>query len=404
MSIGDAIMGLMYGNPMQQAVQPQPGPQGGPPAAGGPGAGGGGPAAAGGAPGGPQAQPQPQAYQSPPDLAQMYLRLYQQDRSANEFDRGLALMAGGFRGPPGGAQTIMNSVGPPQDPGALMQNILQLRMQQGMMNSMQGGGLATMSQQSGIPLNVLQMGMYTDPKGTMDKVNDAIKIKQGVPAQLATQESQAKDVEAFKNSGIEDFTAANTKLSENEARVNQLLNDMPSTMQALAKPDVLTTSKGANLIPSGTPLIGTCPEAKQQAIAIDKLEAELTGEGLSTTKNVRNQREFGTLGEALTAGLNVNNGQQWVQQALQDIQKKFAAAHAQVYAVAGKQIPAQYAGQADPRYTSRTLDGAANPYYTGASYENDFSGMKDADIDAAVSALPKGANFIGPDGQPHTKR
>ena len=126
MSIGDAIMGLMFGNPMQQAVQP-PGPQGGPPAAGGPGAGGGGPGAAGGAPGAPQAQPQPQAYQSPPDLSQMYVKLVQQSRAADSFDRGLALMAGGFKGPPGGAQTIMNSVGPPLDAGATMNNIMQLQ-------------------------------------------------------------------------------------------------------------------------------------------------------------------------------------------------------------------------------------------------------------------------------------
>lgn len=126
MSIGDAIMGLMYGNPMQQAVQP-PGPQGGPPAAGGPGAGGGGPAAAGGAPGAPQAQPQPRAYQSPADLSQMYVKLVQQSRAADSFDRGLALMAGGFKGPPGGAQTIMNSVGPPLDAGATMSNIMQLQ-------------------------------------------------------------------------------------------------------------------------------------------------------------------------------------------------------------------------------------------------------------------------------------
>ena len=108
----------------------QPGAQGSPPAAGGaPGAAGaGGP---GNAPqGGPgaqgQAQPQPQAYQSPPDLSSMYVKLVQESRAADSFDRGLALMAGGFKGPPGGAQTIMNSVGPPLDAGATMNNIMQL--------------------------------------------------------------------------------------------------------------------------------------------------------------------------------------------------------------------------------------------------------------------------------------
>jgi hypothetical protein len=143
-----------------------------------------------------------------------------------------------------------------------------------------------------------------------------------------------------------------------------LLKNPSATMQALQYPDILTTSKAAAWLP-----FGPSEAAKQQAIAIQKLEAELTGESLSSVKNVRNQREFSTLGEALTAGLNANNGQDGVQQALQTIKQKMAVAHAQVYATAGKEIPNQYAGMADPAYTSPTLHGAPNPYYTGATYE-----------------------------------
>jgi pyruvate/2-oxoglutarate dehydrogenase complex dihydrolipoamide acyltransferase (E2) component len=193
MSLGDLIVGLMGGgNPLQQvAAIGQPGPQGSPPAAGGPGAGVGGPAAAGGAPGAPQGQPLPQAYQSPPDMAAanaklaqgpsqalpsptdyplLYLQMVQRQQASDNFNRHLAGMLGGFKGPPGGAQDIMNSVGAPsrQDPGALMQNILMLR--QGAYQDQQRQALAAaapqLAQQMGVPLATAQAiiasGKYGD--------------------------------------------------------------------------------------------------------------------------------------------------------------------------------------------------------------------------------------------------
>ena len=78
---------------------------------------------------------------------------------------------------------------------------------------------------------------------------------------------------------------------------------MPATMKALSDPDILTTSKWAAWNP-----LGPSEEVKQQAIAIQKLEAGLTGESLSSVKNVRNLREFNTLGEAVTAGSTPTTG------------------------------------------------------------------------------------------------
>ena len=223
----------------------------------------------------------------------------------------------------------------------------------------------------------------------------------------AAQEGQAKDVEEFKNSGIQDFSAANQKLTDTQTGVDQLLNNMPATMKALSDPDILTTSKWAAWNP-----LGPSEEVKQQAIAIQKLEAGLTGESLSNVKNVRNQREFSTLGEALTAGLNANNGPQGVQKALEAIKQKMAVAHAQVYATAGKQIPNQYAGLADPTFhVSPTLNGKPNPYFTtGATYK---SLRREATVCASAAhdvkrtrniatAFPPGKPFIIPSG-PRTR-
>jgi hypothetical protein len=319
----------------------------------------GGPLAQGGPappPPGQQGLPPTAATQSPPDLASLYLQMEQRNRSANEIDHGLNMMAASMS-TPSMANAIMGSQRQGADPGAQLGNLLMLQNMQRLQNMPPPG-----SGQGG------QGGM--DPTAWAWLPPDA-KLKyieaqnqSNLQVQAATKEAQAKDVEEFKNSGIQDFSALNQKLTEGQSIVDQLLKNPSATMQALQYPDILTTSKAAAWLP-----FGPSEAAKQQAIAIQKLEAELTGESLSSVKNVRNQREFSTLGEALTAGLNANNGQDGVQQALQTIKQKMAVAHAQVYATAGKEIPNQYAGMADPAYTSPTLHGAPNPYYTGATYE-----------------------------------
>jgi hypothetical protein len=80
---------------------------------------------------------QPQATQPPPDLARLYLQLEQQHQMAEGFNRGLAGFLGGFKGPPGGAEQIMRGMtgGQSQDPGILLQNLLQMRQQQAQMQA-----------------------------------------------------------------------------------------------------------------------------------------------------------------------------------------------------------------------------------------------------------------------------
>jgi hypothetical protein len=74
-----------------------PGASGGPPSPGGPSLPGGAPGAApGGPPGGPPPPPQPQAYQTPPDLGQMFVQLMQRQQSNEMFNRGLAGMTAAF--------------------------------------------------------------------------------------------------------------------------------------------------------------------------------------------------------------------------------------------------------------------------------------------------------------------
>jgi hypothetical protein len=199
MSLGDLIMSAMGGgNPLQaQPGSPPPAPGGPPPAAGPTGA----PAA------GPQTQPQPQAYQSPPDLQAMYLKLYQQDRAANEFDRGLATMLGGFKGPPGGAQTMMNSVPPAQDPGILMNNIMQLQQYSQQQQRYQAfvNSKDVAAKQLGItPDEVLAMG--PDAVKTAMAVNiqpEQLRVYNAFGTQFAAQHQFDKDPTTGQPIGLE---------------------------------------------------------------------------------------------------------------------------------------------------------------------------------------------------------
>src|SRR5580704_6703675 len=95
-----------------------PGASGGPPPTGGPG---GAPGAPGGAP------PQPQAYQTPPDLGQMFVTLMQRQQSNDQFNRGLGMLAAGFA-QPRDRETMVNAMSQPSgDPAALVGNLMKLQ-------------------------------------------------------------------------------------------------------------------------------------------------------------------------------------------------------------------------------------------------------------------------------------
>ena len=103
-----------------------PAPQGGPPAPGG---------APQPPPALPQSGPPSVASQSPPDLASLYMRLMQQQRSGQAIDHGLALMASAYAAPGTQGQIMHSMDNQQQDPGAMMGNLVQLQQMQNMQNS-----------------------------------------------------------------------------------------------------------------------------------------------------------------------------------------------------------------------------------------------------------------------------
>jgi hypothetical protein len=169
--------------------------------------------------------------------------------------------------------------------------------------------------------------------------------------------TQAKDVQEFKDTATQDYTSVKSKLDLNRQVVDQLLSNKDATMQALKLPDFLTTSKAASWLPVD-------PEVKKQALAISQLKAGLTGESLSNVKNVRNQREFQTLGQAATAGLNPNNTSQGLEDALKDIKNKFLDAQATAEMTVGHKLTGELVG-----HGNRDLLNPNSPYYNGATEE-----------------------------------
>lgn len=129
-----ARLGQGPGMPGGPGPQPLAGPPPGPPAGPGgpPGASGGppspgGPQSPGGPPGGAPPQPQPQAYQTPPDLGQMFVQLTQRQQSDEMFNRGMGMLAAGFA-QPRDRETMINAMsGQTGDPGNTMNNLMQLQ-------------------------------------------------------------------------------------------------------------------------------------------------------------------------------------------------------------------------------------------------------------------------------------
>ena len=190
--------------------------------------------------------------------------------------------------------------------------------------------------------------------------------------------TQAKDVQEFKDSGKQDFSTADQKLTKSESTVDALLKDIDSTRKALSDPDFMTTGKFAANAPA---FLTADPKVKAAAANINTLKNELSASALTNVKNVRNVREFNSIAGALTSALDPNNPD--LEGALRDIKKKFETAHAQALAAAGKPIPYAYKDVVDPTYLDKS-----NPYYTGSALEDPPKDSSPKDSGPSSGATP----------------
>jgi hypothetical protein len=175
------------------------------------------------------------------------MRLMQQQRSGQAIDHGLALMASAYAAPGTQGQIMHSMDNQQQDPSAMMNNLVQLEQMQRINNmpapGSGGGSAGGAASGDGQPPIDPAVWNALPPDAKMKILEQ--RTQSSLAVSQAAQEGQAKDVEEFKNSGIQDFSAANQKLTDTQTGVDQLLNNMPATMKALSDPDILTTSKWA---------------------------------------------------------------------------------------------------------------------------------------------------------------
>lgn len=216
-------------------------------------------------------------------------------------------------------------------------------------------------------------------------------------AAAAAKTEQAKQAQEFKDTAIQDYSSLNSKYSSLQPYIDTLVKDPASAQAALASFQP-TTGKWAALDPF------VSDKVKAAANALQKIQSTMSADALANTKNVRNQREFNTLGQAASGGLNAAASPEDFARTLNDLQNKYLDAQATNELAAGHKLTGKLVGHGNQDLLSSTTpSGALNPYYNGGSQENDFRKMTDADAEAAYKQLPKGARYVGPDGVARTK-
>ena len=99
---------------------------------------------------------------------------------------------------------------------------------------------------------------------------------------------------------------------------------------------------------------------KDAAIALNKLKSALAAEGLSGVKNVRNIREFNTLAQAATAGLDPNASDGDFKSALNNLRNRYLDAQATTELSVGHKLTGELVG-----HGNRDLLDPKSPYFNG---------------------------------------
>ena len=207
----------------------------------------------------------------------------------------------------------------------------------------------------------LEQRQYLQEKSNGITTDDFATWKAKKAAQATTLNQQAKDSQEFKDTATQDYTANNSKLTSIQSYIDTLTKD-PAAAQEAMKMFTPTTGKWGAI----NPLLPQ--NVANAAVALQKIQAQLTAEGLSGVKNVRNAREFNTLGQAATGGLNAAASPGDFAKAISDLQNKFLDAQATNELAVGHKLTGNLVGHGASDLLSPTRsDGTPNPYYNGGS-------------------------------------
>lgn len=431
-----------------QPLAPPPGAAPGAPPPGA--ASGGGPAqpppAGAGPPGAPPAPPQPQAYQSPPDLVQMYAALSQRQQANEQFNRGLAGLTAAFS-PLSQRNSIMHEWdNMTQDPGSLFSNIMALQNAQYQNQQRQALAAAApgLAKQLNVDLPTAQAiiasGKYGDIEGTLAGVSGDPTIQQmhtdmrnfvathtdpqtgrlttPVPdyltniekykGQMATEVTTAQGKAQDLLSARKDFATQNTSFNQAEGLLGNLLKD--GTPLNEVTQTLLPSTGAAGVLKSYTGQLS--PEGVQAASDLDNLKKVIYSHAFQSTGSRRTQQEVQNLAGALSQLDNTALSPAQLRTQLQNIQTMTRQAHANIYGAAGQVAPDDYYDLVDPIYKPKGdlyagVAGGGKGGFIGAPAAppaSPSSAAAPAGVDtsvktpADVAKLPKGTRFLIPDG------
>lgn len=408
---GASILNLLKGPMPTPNVNPQPQSGGSPSPSGG----------QGGAPspGGP-------APPTPPDLAQLYMQLEQRNRSANEIDRGLSLMAASMSTPTM-ANAIMGSVPQQPDAGAMMGNMMKLQQGQiAMRQQQQAAAGAESTFQSlfpgakpGLGTELFNMGKLgdvmtahiasmnpTEAQKNADAATNAMAtanpnmspqdiasfkanllagamggsdldqrqylgaVQSGIfhgtyedwKNQGMAKGKQAADYATQKADAATSFVPVDAAWKSVQDNLDYLNKNKDAAIVAIQHPDWETTGQIGRNLPAW---FGGQPQNVLDAKnALVQLQAQLKTEAFRNTKNVRSNKEAQFLGDAATPIFSPTNSDKAISDGLQTLLTQATTGRANATAAAGRPIPNEWAQTVDPQLLDPN-----NPLYNGSKVQ-----------------------------------
>ena len=227
----------------------------------------------------------------------------------------------------------------------------------------------------------LEQRQYLQEKSNGITTDDYAIWKAKKAAQAITLNQQAKDSQEFKDNAIGDYTALHSKYTSIQSYIDTLKANPKAAQQALSTM-LPTTGAGATWMPGAL----VSDDEKAAANALLKIRSTLSGDQLAAVKNVRNQREFSTLSQAATGGLNASASLADFSKAIDDIQNKYLDAQATNELAVGHKLTGNLVGHGNGDLLSPTLsNGQPNPYYNGGS--EDGQPLKGDDLAKVQQAL-----------------
>ena len=227
----------------------------------------------------------------------------------------------------------------------------------------------------------LEQRQYLQEKSNGVTTDDYATWKNKKAAQATALNQQSKDSQEFKDSATADYTALHSKYTSIQSYIDTLKANPEAAQQALSTM-LPTTGAGATWMPGAL----VSDKEKAAANALQKIRATLSADQLSGVKNVRNSREFNTLSQAATGGLNPSASLDDFKKSVDDIQNKFLDAQATNELAVGHKLTGNLVGHGNGDLLKPTLgNGQPNPYYNGGS--EDGTQMDPDQISRVTQAL-----------------